>query len=238
MDNIAEEGDEGPGDSRANPKKKSSDDEDDESDGDDSEIEGGINHDDLFAQSKGGAQVVQGDDDFDEEMGGESQIIEVTTKIACEEIASDEDESDEEEIDDPNAATPPDYVPPIVKQKENLDVKPAAVKPEPTSSSSNPEHTKSAEASAPSPGKSSAANDEAQGTVQPVPSPVKSNPANVGEGTAAFGGATTAEKDDDDVKSAKEKNDQARLLFLYLVVFVSFPLLLSPWDYPLDTFCL
>ena len=183
LDNIAEEGDEGPGDSRTNPKKKSSVDEDDESDSDDSEIEGGINHDDLFAQSKGGAQVAQGDDDFDEEMGGESQIIEVTTKIACEEIASDEDESDEEEIDDPNAATPPDY-------------KTAAVKPEPAPSSSNPEHTTSAEASAASPVKSSAANGEAQGTVQPVPSPVKSNSGNVGEGAAT--GTATAENDDVD----------------------------------------
>ena len=84
LDDIAEEGDEGPKDTRKNSKKKKSkgkydsSDSDDESDDDDFKGEGGkINHDHLFAQSKGGAQVAQGDDDFDEEMGGESQIIEV-----------------------------------------------------------------------------------------------------------------------------------------------------------------
>ena len=61
-----------------------SSDSDDESDDDDFKGEGGkINHDHLFAQSKGGAQVAQGDDDFDEEMGGESQIIEVCLASFC-----------------------------------------------------------------------------------------------------------------------------------------------------------
>ena len=90
LDDIAEEGDEGPKDTRKNPKKKKSkgkydsSDSDDESDDDDFKGEGGkINHDHLFAQSKGGAQVAQGDDDFDEEMGGESQIIEVCRASFC-----------------------------------------------------------------------------------------------------------------------------------------------------------
>lgn len=98
MDDLAEEGDEGPTDTRCSAKKNISGSEVDASDVE-SDIEfiaSGINHGDLFSKNKGGAQIAQGDDDFDEEMGGESQVLEVATKIACEGIRNDiEDDSDE-----------------------------------------------------------------------------------------------------------------------------------------------
>ena len=77
----------------------------------DDEFEGnGMNHGDLFSNTKGGARVAKDDSDFEDEMGGQSQIVAVATKLACEELDSDEEEEDE--IDD---ATPTDYVPPDVK---------------------------------------------------------------------------------------------------------------------------
>jgi hypothetical protein len=98
LDDLAEEGDEGPTDTRCSAKKNISGSEVDASDVE-SDIEfiaSGINHGDLFSKNKGGAQIAQGDDDFDEEMGGESQVLEVATKIACEGIWNDiEDDSDE-----------------------------------------------------------------------------------------------------------------------------------------------
>ena len=103
MDDLAEEGDEGPTDTRCSAKKNISGSEVDASDVE-SDIEfiaSGINHGDLFSKNKGGAQIAQGDDDFDEEMGGESQVLEVATKIACEGIRNDiEDDSDEGEDED------------------------------------------------------------------------------------------------------------------------------------------
>jgi hypothetical protein len=108
---LAEQEDEGPKDTR----KYSSD-----TDNGDSDIEfdaNGINHGDLFCNTKGGAQIAQGDGDFDEEMGGESQIVEVATKIACEGIESegDEEEDDVEEY----GATPADNVPPESRSSTN-----------------------------------------------------------------------------------------------------------------------
>lgn len=67
----------------------------------------GMNHGDLFSNTKGGARVAKDDSDFEDEMGGQSQIVAVATKIACEELDSDEEEDDE--IDD---TTPTDYIPP------------------------------------------------------------------------------------------------------------------------------
>lgn len=97
LDNLAEEGDEGPTDTRLSAKKKMSGSDIDISD-EESDVEfnaRGINHGDLFSKNKGGAQIAQGDDDFEEEMGGQSQVLEVATRIACEGIKSDiEDEDD------------------------------------------------------------------------------------------------------------------------------------------------
>lgn len=98
LDDLAEVGDEGPTDTRCPAKKKTTGSVDDMSD-DESDIEfsaNGINHGDLFSKNKGGAQIAQGDDDFDEEMGGQSQIVEVATKIACEGMASEGENEDEE----------------------------------------------------------------------------------------------------------------------------------------------
>ncbi len=103
---LAEEQDEGPKDARIN----SSDIENGSIDDSDIEFDAhGINHGDLFCNTKGGAQIAQGDDNFDEEMGGESQIVEVATKIACEEIESEGDE--EEQIGEYKVA-PTECVPP------------------------------------------------------------------------------------------------------------------------------
>lgn len=91
LDNLAEEGDEGPTDTRFSAKKKISGSEVDISD-EESDVEfnaRGINHGDLFSKNKGGAQIAQGDEDFEEEMGGQSQVLEVATRIACEGIKSD-----------------------------------------------------------------------------------------------------------------------------------------------------
>ncbi len=43
----------------------------------------GFNHEDYFRQDRGRARVMEGEDGYEEEMGGESQVIQVTTKLAC-----------------------------------------------------------------------------------------------------------------------------------------------------------
>ena len=112
---LAEEEDEGPKDSRINSSDAES--------GSDVEFEAnGINHGDLFCNTKGGAHIAQGDDDFDEEMGGQSQIVEVATKIACERIDSDGDE--EEDGVEEYEVTPTDYVPPDSKSSTNPNPSP------------------------------------------------------------------------------------------------------------------
>ena len=113
---LAEEEDEGPKDTR----KYSSDTENGDSDIDFDA--NGINHGDLFCNTKGGAQIAQGDDDFDEEMGGQSQIVEVATKIACEGIESEGDE--EEDGVEEYEATPADYVPPELKSSTDPITRP------------------------------------------------------------------------------------------------------------------
>jgi len=85
-----------------------------------------INHNHMFSVSKGGPQVKQGDAQFDEEQGGASQIFDVHTRIAYENIRSDDDVGDElvndsnvtdelfenqEDINQDDQPTPSDYVP-------------------------------------------------------------------------------------------------------------------------------
>lgn len=58
----------------------------------------GIDHGDYFNKQRGRARVAQGDDAFDEEMGGVSQMIAATTKMAVQNMfSSDDDASYEEE---------------------------------------------------------------------------------------------------------------------------------------------
>jgi len=53
-------------------------------DDDNSEVSDlGFNHQDYFRQDRGRARVLEGEDGYEEEMGGESQVIQVTTKLAC-----------------------------------------------------------------------------------------------------------------------------------------------------------
>ena len=81
-----------------------------------------INHNHMFSVSKGGPQVKQGDAQFEEEQGGASQIFDVHTRIACENIRSDDDvedeladdgnitDEDQEDIRQDDQPTPSDYV--------------------------------------------------------------------------------------------------------------------------------
>ncbi len=58
----------------------------------------GIDHGDYFNKQRGRARVAQGDDAFDEEMGGVSQMIAATTAMAVQKMySSDEDASYEGE---------------------------------------------------------------------------------------------------------------------------------------------
>ncbi len=59
----------------------------------------GIDHGDYFNKQRGRARVAQGDDAFDEEMGGVSQMIAATTAMAVQNMySSDDDASYEEEV--------------------------------------------------------------------------------------------------------------------------------------------
>ena len=70
LDELAEREDQGPS-------------QNDESGNETSENEyEGIDHGDYFNKQRGQARVVQGDDAFDEEMGGVSQMIAATTMAA------------------------------------------------------------------------------------------------------------------------------------------------------------
>lgn len=69
----------------------------------------GIDHGDYFNKQRGRARVVQGDDAFDEEMGGVSQMIAATTAMAVQNIySSDDDARNEKESADANPDVKPD----------------------------------------------------------------------------------------------------------------------------------
>ncbi len=67
----------------------------------------GIDHGDYFNKQRGRARVAQGDDAFDEEMGGVSQMIAATTKMAVQNMFSSDDEASYEE-EEVAADTKPD----------------------------------------------------------------------------------------------------------------------------------
>ncbi len=70
----------------------------------------GIDHGDYFNKQRGRARVVQGDDAFDEEMGGVSQMIAATTKMAVQNMYSSDDDASYEE-DEAASDTKPDVKP-------------------------------------------------------------------------------------------------------------------------------
>lgn len=89
----------------------------------------GINHEDLFNAERGKARYAQGDDGFEEEMGGQSQMIHVATKLACEHFESDtggEETGDEEDAKDVKLKP---VLNPVV---EEIDDQPSPVKSGPT----------------------------------------------------------------------------------------------------------
>jgi len=59
----------------------------------------GIDHGDYFNKQRGRARVAQGDDAFDEEMGGVSQMIAATTAMAVQNIYSSDDDASYEDED-------------------------------------------------------------------------------------------------------------------------------------------
>jgi hypothetical protein len=87
----------------------------------------GINHEDLFNAERGKARYAQGDDGFEEEMGGQSQMIHVATKLACENFESDtcgEETGDEEDTKQKKAKVK-QVLHPVA---EEMDDKPSPVK--------------------------------------------------------------------------------------------------------------
>ena len=179
---LAEEGDEGPKDTRKRSQQNASNNGD--SDDDNSDMHGMINHQHMFSKSKGGAQIAQGDKDFDEEMGGESQVIEVAAKLACEGIGSDDDDDNddgefEDDDQDHNSVsseyTPPDYEPP------------AAAIPSPVKSSANyVGRDAMVKSSVKEGGRDTAdgeTNDDDETVDVPFPSPVKNSANNRGRVT-------------------------------------------------------
>lgn len=76
----------------------------------------GIDHGDYFNKQRGQARVVQGDDAFDEEMGGVSQMIAATTMAAVQnEYSSDEDDYTS---DDQKPEAKPDVKPSVKSMEE------------------------------------------------------------------------------------------------------------------------
>jgi len=109
LDSIAEEGDEAPKDTRLKPRHPQQD-SSNEYDGNGKTSNDGMNHQHLFNDTNGGARIGKDDTGFNEEMGGESQVCEVATKLACEKYQYEKDE-DEPDMDAPDslhksAATP------------------------------------------------------------------------------------------------------------------------------------
>ena len=83
------------------------------------EYDEGIDHGDYFNNQRGRARVAQGDDEFDEEMGGVSQMIAATTAMAVQNIySSDEDASNDEEASNAKPDLKPDV-------KGKADTKPS-----------------------------------------------------------------------------------------------------------------
>jgi len=66
----------------------------------------GIDHGDYFNKQRGRARVAQGDDAFDEEMGGVSQMIAATTAMAVQNLYSSDDDASYEGEDDGADAKP------------------------------------------------------------------------------------------------------------------------------------
>ena len=128
LEDIAEEGDEGPGDTRQRPPKKATAGSDEDgNDDEESDIdmgEDGVDHNAYFSNTKGGAKVKRDDDDFDDEMGGQSQIIQVATMMAVDGMESDEDIEDTPPDGDPSNQ---DVKPSPVTSKPNQDAKPSPV---------------------------------------------------------------------------------------------------------------
>lgn len=106
LDELAEREDQGPSNSQ-----------NDESGNETSENEyEGIDHGDYFNKQRGQARVVQGDEAFDEEMGGVSQMIAATTAMAVQNVYSSDE--DDYTSDDQKPEAKPD-VKPSVKSMED-----------------------------------------------------------------------------------------------------------------------
>lgn len=85
-----------------------------------------INHEDLFNAGRGKARYEEGDDGFEYEMGGQSQMVHVATTLALEHFDSD---TGDEELDENVKAT---KLAPVLNpiMEDNDDSSPAKSSPE------------------------------------------------------------------------------------------------------------
>jgi len=146
-----------------------------DNDEDNSEIDNKvINHNHMFSASKGGPQVKQGDAQFDEEQGGASQLFEVHTKMACENMSSDDDVGDEL-VDDSDATNELHEG----REDKNQDDEPAPPDDPPAAAV-----VPSAKRSSINSGTRGIVDDEDTATVEiPLPSPVESSANSRGKTT-------------------------------------------------------
>lgn len=121
----------------------------------------GIDHGDYFNKQRGQARVVQGDDAFDEEMGGVSQMIAATTAMAVQNAYSSDE--DDYTSDDQKPEAKPDVKPSVKSMEEGKstadhdsdDSKKPAAKPDAVKSDAkaDQEATSPVDGSAPASGK-------------------------------------------------------------------------------------
>lgn len=109
----------------------------------------GINHEDLFNAERGKARVAQGDEAFEEEMGGQSQMIHVATAFACENFESDTGDEGTGDEEEKGAPTKMKHV--LQSLAEEIDLEPSPVKSSSARGieSENSRNASSAEDSAP-----------------------------------------------------------------------------------------
>jgi hypothetical protein len=79
-----------------------------------------INHEDLFNEERGRARLAEGDDGYEEEMGGQSQMMHVATAMACENFDSASDTGEEDFVE--NNVQPSKLKPVLHPVKEEVDI--------------------------------------------------------------------------------------------------------------------
>lgn len=78
-----------------------------------------INHEDLFNEERGRARLAEGDDGYEEEMGGQSQMMHVATAMACDNFDSASDTGEEDFVEN---VQPSKLKPVLHPVKEEVDI--------------------------------------------------------------------------------------------------------------------